>query len=158
MNVGVVGAGVVLVLAFGCAPAPPGDEAVDLDAVRAEVTAAVEAFHAADTARDADGVIRLLWPEYTMLVDGRRSDYDEVVNGAREFMPGLELFHTKWTDLQVTPLSADAAIAQFLFRDSIITLAGDTIRAQGPTTFVWTRRDGDWRLLFGDADHYPIQP
>jgi hypothetical protein len=93
-----------------------------------------------------------------MLVDGRRTGYADVVEGTRQFMAGLELFHTDWTDLEVIPLNANTAVASFLFRDSIITRAGDTIRAQGPTTFIWTRRAGEWRLLFGDADHYPIQP
>lgn len=133
-------------------------EAGDLSRVTAEVTAAVQAFHAADTARDAEAVIGLLWPEYTMLVDGKRLGYAEIAAGSRRFMAGLTLFHTTWTDLQVVPLNADAAVASFHFRDSIITAAGDTIRAQGPTTFVWTRRAGEWRLLFGDADHYTVSP
>lgn len=158
MNVGVVKGAVALVLvSSGCGPSP-GDGPVDVAAIRRDVTAAVEAFHAADTARDAEAVVRLLWPEYRMLVDGTRFDYAEVARGAREFMAGLETFHTEWTDLEVTPLSADAALASFLFRDSIITRAGDTIRAQGPTTFVWARREGEWRLIFGDSDHYPIRP
>jgi len=147
-----------LVLALGaCADRPRPQEDVDLSRVTAEVTAAVQAFHAADTARNAEAVIGLLWPEYSMLVDGRRLGHAEIVEGAREFMAGLETFHTEWTDLDVIPLNGSAAVASFQFRDSIITAAGDTIRSHGPTTFIWTRRAGDWRLLFGDADHYPIR-
>ncbi len=26
--------------------------------------------------------------------------------------------------------------------------------SQGPTTFLWVRRNGEWRLRFGEADHY----
>ena len=137
-------------------PAMPG--AADLASVAAEVEAAVWAFHAADTARDAEAVIGLLWPEYDMLVDGVRVGYDEVVEGSRSFMPSLELFHTDWTDLRITPLGADAAVASFQFRDSIVTKTGELIRSQGPTTFVWQRRNGEWRLLHGDSDHYPIDP
>jgi len=118
----------------------------------------VWAFHAADTARDAEAVIRLLWPEFTMLVDGARLDHGQVVRGSREFLASLELFHTDWSDLRITLLGTGAAVASFKFRDSIVTRTGEVIRSRGPTTFVWQRRGGDWRLLFADADHYPIDP
>jgi ketosteroid isomerase-like protein len=122
------------------------------------VERAVWEFHAADTARDAEAVIRLLWPEYTMLADGTRLSYDEVAAGSREFMASLALFHTQWYELQVMPLGPDAAVASFQFRDSIITKAGELIRNRGTTTFVWQRRDGEWRVLFADANHRPIAP
>jgi hypothetical protein len=132
----------------------PPDEAT----VIAEVEAAVWAFHAADTALDAEGVIDLLWPEYTMLADGTRLSYEDVVTGSRSYMASLELFHTVWTDLEITPIGPDAALSSFQFRDSIITVAGELIRNQGPTSFVWERRNGEWRVVYGDADHYPIDP
>jgi len=140
---------------------PPSDqvpEARDQAEVIAAVDAAVWAFHAADTARDAEAVIRLLWPDFTMLADGARLDYDQVTTGSREFMAGLALFHTVWSDLRVTPLERDAAIASFLFRDSIVTKTGELIRNRGTTSFVWQRRNGEWRLLFADADHRPLVP
>jgi len=130
----------------------------DASRISAEIETAVWAFHSADTARDAEAVIGLLWPDFTMLVDGSRRDYGEVVAGSREFMASLELFHTEWTDLRILPLGPDVAIASFQFRDSIMTSAGDLIRSRGPTTFVWQRRGGEWRLRFADADHYPIDP
>jgi ketosteroid isomerase-like protein len=130
----------------------------DPSRISAEVEAAVQAFHAADTSMNAEAVIGLLWPDYTMFVDGTRIGYDDVVAGSRDFMASLELFHTDWTDLEITVLGPDAAVASFLFRDSIVTSAGDLIQARGPTSFVWQRRGGEWRLLFGDADHYPIDP
>jgi ketosteroid isomerase-like protein len=147
------------VLGIGCAgPAERGDGAAVADSpdVAAEIETAVWAFHAADTAMDAEAVIDLLWPEFTMLVDGSRTTYDEVATGSREFMANLRFFQAEWTDLQVVPLGPDVAIASFQFRDSIMTSAGELIRARGPTTFVWERRNGEWRLRFADADHYPI--
>jgi len=92
------------------------------------------------------------------LADGARLGHAQAVAGSREFMSGLVLFHTEWTDLQVTPLGPETAIASFVFRDSIVTRAGALIRARGPTTLVWQRRGGEWRVLFADADHYPIDP
>lgn len=144
------------VAACGQAADRPAAESHDFTAVAAQVEAAVWAFHAADTARDAEAVIRLLWPEYTMLADGVRQGYDQVAAGSREFMAGLSLFHTVWRDLQVTPLGENAAIASFQFQDSIVTKAGDLIRNRGTTTFVWQRRNGEWRVLFADANHHPI--
>ena len=145
----------------GCANAPDVAEESRTDAlsrVSEEVEAAVQLFHRADTAMDAEAVIGLLWPDYTMLVDGVRVSYEDVARGSREFMASLDLFHTEWTDLQIRPLGPDAAIASFQFRDSIVTAAGDIIRSRGPTILVWQRREGQWRLVFGDADHYPIDP
>lgn len=130
--------------------------AQDLQVVRSQVEAAIWRFHAADTARDAQGVIDLLWPEYEMLVDGARTDYQAVVSGTRSFMASLDLFHTEWSDLRVTPLSGDFAVSSFFFRDSIVTSAGELIQARGPTTLVWEQRGGIWKMRFGDADHYPL--
>lgn len=149
------------IIAFGAfqacgVPEPATDHPGDLARVTAEVEAAVWAFHAADTARDAERVINLLWPDYEMLVDGQRLDHAQVAAGSRSFMPSLSLFHTVWTDLRIIPLSPDAAISSFHFRDSIVTRSGEVIESQGPTTFVWVRRGGEWRVRFGDADHYPV--
>ncbi len=152
----------VIALWAACGGAPR-EGVQELDAaeqarVTAEVEAAVWAFHAADTARNAEAVIRLLWPEFSILVDGTRLSHDQVVAGSREFLAGLDLFHTEWQDLRITPLGPGTAVASFSFRDSIVTKAGGLIRSKGPTTFVWQRRGDEWRLLFADADHYPIGP
>ena len=147
---------------MACAPAegdtdaPPAVE--DRASLVAQVEEAVWAFHAADTARDAEGVIGLLWPEYTMLADGNRITYADVVGGSRAFMASLDVFHTHWTDLDITLLGADHAVSSFLFRDSIVSKDGTVTTARGPNTFVWERRNGEWRVLYGDADHYPVEP
>ena len=129
---------------------------LDTTIIIEEVNSAVTAFYSADTAKNAEGVIQLLWPDFTMLADGNRTTYDEVVIGSREFMDALELFHTEWDDLEILPLSEHIAVASFLFRDSIITKSGTLIQAKGPTTFIWQKRDKEWRLIFADADHYPV--
>jgi hypothetical protein len=91
-----------------------------------------------------------------MLVDGVRQEYDAVAAASRDFMGTLRLFHTEWTDLHIAPLGPAAAVASFQFRDSLVTRTGDLIRSRGPTTFVWERRNGEWRIRFADSDHYPI--
>jgi len=159
------GSRVLVVVAFGLssfacngASYEASEVLQDSASVVEQVEAAVWAFHSADTARNADGVIDLLWPEFTMLVDGRRLTYPEVVAGSREFMATLESFHTEWSDLEIVPLGSDAAISSFVFRDSIVTRDGEVDQAHGPTTFVWQRRAGEWKVLFADADHYRNGP
>jgi ketosteroid isomerase-like protein len=144
--------------ALGTACAQPAADAVDLALVEAEIEALVWTFHAADTAMDAEAVVGLLWPDYEMLVDGQRLSFDDVAAGSRDFMASLEFFHTTWSDLEIIPLSPDFAVASFTFRDSIMTSGGDLVQSRGPTTLLWERRNGEWRMRFGDADHYPISP
>ncbi len=91
-----------------------------------------------------------------MLVDGSRIGYRDVVEGSRAFMAELEVFYTEWTDLHIIPLGPDVAVFSFLFKDSIVTLEGEVTRSTGPNTFVWERREGEWRVIYGDADHYPV--
>lgn len=151
----------VLLHSFGCRQLETrqplsNKKELDKQEIINEVQQHLWAFHAADTARDAQGVIDLLWPEFTMLVDGNRTNYAEVAQGSPEFMNSLDLFHTEWTDVQIIPISADAALSSFLFRDSIITKSGKLTRAKGPNTFLWERRNGIWKVLYADADHYPI--
>jgi ketosteroid isomerase-like protein len=134
------------------------NQVFDSLAVSRDVRDAVAAFHHADTTRDAAAVAGLIWPEFSMLADGNRVDYQAAVAGAHAFLPTLRTFHTDWTDLEIMPLSPDLAISSFTFRDSIVTKSGDLTQKQGPNTFVWQRKNGEWRVLYADADHYPIGP
>lgn len=141
---------------FGCASEPdPSVESVDPLVTAAEVEEAVWAFHAADTALDAQAVVDALWPEFYMFSDGKREAYPGVAAGTHEFIAGLETFATDWYDLRVIVLDADHAVASFSFRDSIVTKDGQVTQAHGPATLVWERRDGKWGVLYADADHYP---
>ena len=133
-------------------PDLPGYEATVIQ----EVENAVWAFHSADTARNATAVVNLMWPECNMLIDGKRMAYEDLAAGSRAFMPSLDVFDTEWTDLQVIPISSTSAISSFLFRDSIVTKEGAVIQSKGPNTFLWQKRGDEWRVLYGDADHYPI--
>ena len=143
------------ILAFWSCRKPSNNQPIDDSQIKKEVEMAVWAFHTADTSKNAAGVIDLLWPEYTMLVDGKRISYDEVAKGSKEFMSNLVLFYSEWSDLKIIPISKHAAISSFTFRDSIISKTGELIRTHGPTTLLWQQRDGEWRMLYGDSDHYP---
>lgn len=151
----------VMVVFSGCVNSEAGDnQNMSEDAaaqVMVEVEAALQAFHTADTSRNAQGVIDLLWPDYSMRADGASIGYEDVVAGSPKFMAGLSLFHTVWSDVEIIPLSHDAAVTSFHFRDSILTKEGVLSQSQGPNTFVWQKRAGEWKVRFGDADHYPIE-
>jgi len=144
----------LLIAAFAlvAACAQPESKPDDLASVRADVEALVWTFHAADTAMDAEAVIGMLWPDFEMLVDGERLSFEQVAQGSREFMSSLRSFHTVWSDLEVLPLSPDLAITSFIFRDSILTAEGQLLQSRGPTTLLWERRGGEWRITTSDLD------
>lgn len=125
-------------------------------AVISAVDSAVRAFRQADLDLDGQGVVDHLWPEFYMYGDGVRSEYPTVRDNILAFMAGLKSFDTEWSDVEVVPLGRDAALASFLFRDSIVTVEGALVRSQGPTTLIWQRRGAEWRLLYADADHYQV--
>ena len=122
-----------------------------------QVKIQVNAFHAADTSLNSDGVIALLWPEFTMLSDGNYIAYNDVKTGSKAFMESLKSFHTEWNDLRIIPLGSNNAISSFIFTDSLVAKDGTTTLYKGPNTFVWEKRDGVWKVLYADADHYPIK-
>ena len=128
---------------------------MDTAAIIEEVKLQVDAFHAADTSLNAQGVADLLWPEFSMLADGNRVSYEEVRTGSQAFMASLETFHTEWADLKIIPLSNHHAISSFIFTDSIVAKDGTLTQARGPNTFVWEKRKEVWKVIYADADHYP---
>jgi len=121
-----------------------------------EIKSQLDAFHKADTSLNAEAVIDLLWPEYLMLVDGNYVSYDEISGMVSGYMETLKTFHTEWNEIRVIPLSDKHAISSYIFQDSIVTKDNNTTRSRGPNTFVWEKRADEWKVIFGDADHYPI--
>jgi len=142
-------------LLSACAAPPAAFDDAARAAVEAAVDSATRAFEATERARDVDGMLRHLAPDFTMVTDGVRSGRDEVVAQVRSTMPTLRSFESQWTDMVVRALGPDAALSSFHFVDVVVTGEGDTLRAQGPTTLVWERRGEDWRIVYADADHYP---
>ena len=142
---------------FCTSPESQTTDKFDRDLVTEQVREAVWAFHAADTSRDANAIIDLLWPDCTLLIDGNPVTYQDVSSGSIEFMSAVDQFHTDWTNLNIIPLSEYVAISSFSFRDSIVHKSGTISQAKGPNTFVWQKRDDQWRVIHTDADHYPIE-
>ena len=42
------------------------------------------------------------------------------------------------------------------FAAGIIDQDGNVTEMWGPTTFLWKREDGKWRIAYADSDHYPV--
>jgi len=159
-RVGRVVALAALTAGCGAAEAPPEPSERGFDAAaRATVAAAVDSatwsFHAAEVALDGEAVVAHLATDFYMYGDGVRSDYADVAPQIRSTMGTLSVFDARWSDLEVRVLGPDAAIASFLFRDSMVTTTGDVTVLRGPTTLVWERRGDDWLIVYVDADHYP---
>ena len=70
----------------------------------------------------------------------------------------MQHFEPGFAEVEVRVLGHDAALVSLTFRDSIITASGDLLQFQGPTTLIWERLEGQWRLVYADADHYPVSP
>ncbi len=131
--------------------------AIDAVALIKQVKDKVGEFHKADTTLNAKGILDLLWPEFTMLVDGNRITYQDVKASTKGYMASLETFHTEWDDLKIIPIGNHHAISSFIFTDSIVAKDGTITKNRGPNTFVWERRKEEWKVLYGDADHYPVK-
>ena len=133
------------------------NKALDSAKLIKQVKSQIHAFHAADTSLNAEGMVELLWPEYTMLADGNHLDYEAVKIGSKAYMASLETFHSEWKDLKIIPIGSNHAISSFIFIDSIVAKDGTITQVKGPNTFVWEKRNKEWKILYGDADHYPIK-
>ncbi len=70
----------------------------------------------------------------------------------------MKHFEPGFADVEVRVLARDAALVSLTFRDSIITATGETLQFRGPTTLIWERLQGAWRIVYADADHYPVSP
>lgn len=149
---------VVVLSAIACAPEGRSISDDERDRIESSLRAAVEAFRDAERRRDPEAILAFIAPEFYMYADGARADYETVAAQIRSNMPSLQRFETTWSDVEVTLLGQDHALVSFVFRDAVTDGAGDTTRRQGPTTFVWSFRDGEWRIIYADADHYPDAP
>ncbi|MCK5438604.1 MAG: nuclear transport factor 2 family protein [Gemmatimonadetes bacterium] len=133
----------------------PSSTAADHQHIVATVDSLTRAFEQAERDRQPGRVLSFLSPDFYMYADGVRANYGEVVTGIHEIST-FQHFEPGWENLEVRALGPDAALASFTFRDSIVTGSGDVLLAGGATTLIWERRDGGWRVVYADADHYPV--
>lgn len=137
-------------------PAPePGPTAADHQLIAATVDSLTRVFEQAERDRNPERVLGLIAPDFYMYADGVRADYETIVAGIRDIST-FQHFEPGWENLEVRVLGPEAALASFTFQDSIVTGSGEVLLASGATSLIWERRDGEWRVVYADADHYPV--
>jgi uncharacterized protein (TIGR02246 family) len=93
--------------------------------------------------------------EFRLVSDGKsysRTDIQNLIDGMAKVARGSEV---KWDTIAVTALGPDAALAVAPFHRADTDTAGKVTRVWGVASWVWVRRDGSWRMLYGHGDHYP---
>ena len=126
-------------------------------AVVAAVDSALKAFEAAQRARNADGAVALMAPDFFMYTDGVRQGYDSVAQSVRQSFASFQHVDPGFRDIHIRVLSATSALTSFRFRDSLVTTSGLTLRFAGATTLLWELREGRWLMTYGHADHRPVE-
>lgn len=110
---------------------------------------------AAERTRDPDALIVFLADDFEMLQDGRRVDRAATVAQMRATLPTLREFTPRFDDLRVIVLDRDTALSSLIFHDDLVDEKGKRLRMWGPSTMLWQRRAGSWKMVFADSDHYP---
>jgi ketosteroid isomerase-like protein len=125
--------------------------------VTAEIMAAMRSFETAERSRDAEALIGHFAsvPTFHVYNDGRRVTYEAMVAGLRSTFPDLRSIGCDFEDIHVIVLASDAALATAHFRETVTDAQGKTARVRGAASWLWQRLDGQWRITYGQADHYP---
>jgi ketosteroid isomerase-like protein len=125
-------------------------------AIAGRIDSLMRAFEEAERSRDPERVIEYLAPDFYMYVDGMRTGYNSVAANMRRTLGSLQHLEPGFQNVEVRVLGRNAALVSMTFRDSVVTASGQTQQLQGPTTLIWERLQGQWRLVYADADHYPV--
>lgn len=94
-------------------------------------------------------------PEFRLHSDGQILSYDDMVSVAGGMRASLRSLEVHWDTVEVTSLGPDAAIAGAPFRRVLTDTAGTVTRDRGTASWVWVRRDGEWRSIHGHGVHIP---
>jgi ketosteroid isomerase-like protein len=134
-----------------------GTHGMDMAAIESAVIESVRAFEQAENERNAERLLGFLDEDFYMYQDGERVDYETVVQQIRTTLPSLQSFEARFEDIEVEVLSPHSAMVSMLFFDKIIDQDGNETEMWGPTTFLWKRENGQWRIAYADSDHYPVE-
>ena len=152
--------GVLLVLmTVACACQPVRDQLTDAErqAISDSVSAGMVSYANALTDLDSTRVLThyVAGPACRLVSDGNTSFYvamQKLIGGLRGTFQSSVV---KWDTVAVTVLGRDAALVYAPFRRTDTDKQGTVARIRGIATWVWVRRDGAWRMLYGHGDHYP---
>jgi hypothetical protein len=124
--------------------------------IATSVDSATRAFESAQRSLDPEAAIVHLAPEFFMYADGRRLGYDSVITNIRRSFHATRQLEPGFRNIEVIVQGADAALASFEFRDSVVDKDGALHLFRGATTLAWARTGSDWLIVYADADHYPL--
>jgi ketosteroid isomerase-like protein len=130
-------------------------------ATREEISASVEAamrsFEKAERALDVEALLSHFAdvPDFHIYSDGERLSYQGMIANIRAGLPKLRAIEGGFGDIHVIVLAPDAALATAGFREAITDAEGVTTRVRGAASWLWRRIHERWRIVYGQADHYP---
>lgn len=147
----------LLVATAGCAPTAERSPAVDYnavaDTVRAGMVSYADALNAIDSVRWLGHYVAS--GDFRLVSDGHTYSYSDMQKVFGDTRRAFQALGVTWDTVIVTPLSQDAALVYAPFRRADTDKAGALVRVRGVATWIWVRRDGAWRMLYGHGDHYP---
>lgn len=94
-------------------------------------------------------------PEFRVFTDGQSLNRDELIALVKDLKSTLQRFEGEWNYIDVTPLGESVALAAARFTRKLTDIDGNTVRDWGTVTWVWTHDGSEWRLIHGQAVHYP---
>jgi uncharacterized protein (TIGR02246 family) len=127
-------------------------------AVRTAVERAMASFEDAERALDAGALVQHFVgaADFYMHNDGQRLTRDAIAAGVAQAFPTLRSLEGGFSGLQIHVLAPDAALATALFAEAITAKDGTVVRQRGAATWLWRERDGEWKIVYGHVDHYPM--
>ena len=81
--------------------------------------------------------------------------YDEMVTYIRETFPALLSIDGGFVEVKIWVLAPDAALVTGTFREATTDASGNTTRLRGSASWLWRQINGQWLIVYGQADHYP---
>ena len=126
------------------------------EAIKAAVTARVRSFEAAERARDAEKLVAhyASVPEFYFYHDGRRATYDVMATGVRKALPAVRSLNVTYSDVEVSALGSEYAIASATFnREIVMEGTGATVRQQGGVSWLWQKMGAQWFIVQGHISH-----
>lgn len=121
------------------------------------VTAGMNSYAAALRMLEAGPIMAhyLESPEFRLTSDGTMYTRDAMRGVISGLAGTLSRMEVTWESITVTPLAPDVGLAVAPFRTSNVAKDDTVSRVRGVATWVWVRRNGEWRMLYGHGDHYP---
>ena len=122
------------------------------------VEQALRSFEAAELALDVDGLIRHFAhvSEFHIYNDGQRLSYEQMTAGVRTTFPMLHSIRGGFDDIEIIVIAPDAALSTATFHETITDRSGGSLQQRGAASWLWRLIDGEWRIVYGHLDHYPV--